>query len=134
MTYFQQFYCGNVCLNTLRWIIHTPNFDTPVFDFNRPKRLQNLTCHSSHFQNNLSVQPVIGQRPLMIFSYLGFSLFVSGFIMTVLAYAPTDSYLMVMIQEIGVMGFLGPIVLVVGCESCRLELRLWNICLRECRF
>lgn len=34
--------------------------------------------------------------------------------MTVLAYAPTDSYLMVMIQSMGVMGFLGPIVLVIG--------------------
>lgn len=59
-------------------------------------------------------KPRVGQVPLLIFAYLGFSLFVSGFIMTVLAYAPTDSYLMVMIQSMTVMGFLGPIVLVIG--------------------
>ncbi|XP_027232609.1 uncharacterized protein [Penaeus vannamei] len=59
-------------------------------------------------------KPTVGQVPLLIFAYLGFSLFVSGFILTVLAYAPTDSYLMVMIQSMGVMGFLGPIVLVIG--------------------
>ncbi|KAK3865713.1 hypothetical protein Pcinc_024494 [Petrolisthes cinctipes] len=58
--------------------------------------------------------PRVGQVPLLIFAYLGFSLLVSGFIMTVLAYAPTDSYLMVLIQSMGVMGFLGPIVLVIG--------------------
>lgn len=56
----------------------------------------------------------VGEVPLMIFIYLAFSLFVSGFILTVLAYAPTDSYLMVMIQSMGVMSFLGPIVLVIG--------------------
>lgn len=59
-------------------------------------------------------RPTVSQVPLMIFAYLGFSLFISGFILTVLAYAPTDSYLMVMIQGMQVMGFLGPIVLVIG--------------------
>ncbi|KAG7172590.1 hypothetical protein Hamer_G006799 [Homarus americanus] len=60
------------------------------------------------------LQPTVGQVPLLIFTYLGFSLFVSGFILTVLAYAPTDSYLMVMIQGMAVMSFLGPIILVIG--------------------
>jgi len=59
-------------------------------------------------------KPSVGQVPLLIFTYLGFSLFVSGFILTVLAYAPTDSYLMVMMQAMGVMAFLGPVVLVIG--------------------
>lgn len=63
---------------------------------------------------NIDEKPRVGQVPLLIFAYLGFSLFVSGFIMTVLAYAPTDSYIMVMIQGMSVMGFLGPIVLVIG--------------------
>lgn len=63
---------------------------------------------------NIDEKPTVGQVPLLIFAYLGFSLFVSGFIMTVLAYAPTDSYIMVMIQGMSVMGFLGPIVLVIG--------------------
>lgn len=56
----------------------------------------------------------VGEVPLMIFIYLGSSLLISGFIMTILAYAPTDSYLMVMVQSMGVMNFLGPIVLVIG--------------------
>jgi len=64
--------------------------------------------------DELEGRPEIGQRPLLIFAYLGISLFISGFIMTVLAYAPTDSYIMVMIQDLGVMGFLGPICLVMG--------------------
>ncbi|KAK8738478.1 hypothetical protein OTU49_003895, partial [Cherax quadricarinatus] len=59
-------------------------------------------------------RPTVGQVPLLIFTYLGFSFFVSGFILTVLAYAPTDSYIMVMIQDMTVMSFLGPIVLVIG--------------------
>jgi len=65
-------------------------------------------------EHELEGRPEIRQRPLLIFSYLGLSLFISGFIMTVLAFAPTDSYLMVLIQELGVMAFLGPIVLVIG--------------------
>lgn len=74
------------------------------------------SCRVNHLTNSLPPpsQPRVGEVPLLIFAYLGFSLFVSGFIMTVLAYAPTDSYLMVMIQSMGVMGFLGPIVLVIG--------------------
>ena len=34
--------------------------------------------------------------------------------MTVLAYAPADSYLMNMLQEMGVMNFIGPIILIIG--------------------
>lgn len=74
-------------------------------------------------------KPTVGQVPLLIFAYLGFSLFISGFIMTVLAYAPTDSYLMVMIQSIGVMGFLGPIVLVIG--SIMLLVSIFYCCFGE---
>lgn len=56
----------------------------------------------------------IGAVPIMILTYLGFSLLVSGFVLTVLAYAPTDSYLMVMIQDMGIAGFVGPVALVIG--------------------
>ncbi|KAL7645284.1 UNVERIFIED_CONTAM: hypothetical protein RMT77_003670 [Armadillidium vulgare] len=59
-------------------------------------------------------RPTIGQVPLLIFTYLGVSLFISGFIMTVLAYAPPDTYLMVMIQEMKAMAFIGPIVVIIG--------------------
>jgi len=56
----------------------------------------------------------IGAVPIIILTYLGFSLLVSGFVLTVLAYAPTDSYLMVMIQDMGIAGFVGPVALVIG--------------------
>ncbi|KAK7080507.1 hypothetical protein SK128_016359 [Halocaridina rubra] len=70
--------------------------------------------HSDYNDDGGMKRRKVGEVPLMIFVYLAFSLFVSGFILTVLAYAPTDSYLMVMIQTIGVMSFLGPIVMVIG--------------------
>lgn len=80
--------------------------------------------------DGLEGRPEIGQRPLLIFSYLGFSFFISGFIMTVLAYAPTDSYIMVTIQDMGIMGFLGPIVLVIG--TIMLLVAIFY-CLADCR-
>ncbi|MPC16916.1 hypothetical protein E2C01_009754 [Portunus trituberculatus] len=91
---------------------------TAVMGYNIDEKVG--SCHDSkkrRYYKSLRTQrplPRVGQVPLLIFAYLGFSLFVSGFIMTVLAYAPTDSYIMVMIQGMAVMGFLGPIVLVIG--------------------
>lgn len=70
-------------------------------------------------------QPTVGQVPLLIFAYLGLSLFISGFIMTILAYAPADSYLMNMVQNMGIMNFIGPIVLIIGSESFLLLERIY---------